>query len=99
MNNDDRRLDNVLWPVFAVLAILMLMTAAMVVFGSIYASTDLVKTMIDGRIISRGIVLFLIVPTIAILTLQDKITGEAAIAALSAIAGYILGGTTAGMSQ
>jgi hypothetical protein len=87
---------SLLWPVFAVLGILMAMTAAMVIFGSMYASTELAKAMIDGRIISRGIVLFLIVPVIAILTIQDKITGEAAVAALSAIAGYILGGTTAG---
>jgi hypothetical protein len=50
--------------------------------------------MIEARIIQRGIVLFLIVPTIALLCLQDKISGEAALAALSAIAGYILGGST-----
>jgi hypothetical protein len=52
--------------------------------------------MIEGRVVSRGIVLFLIVPTIAVLCVQDKITGEAALAALSAIAGYILGGTQPG---
>jgi hypothetical protein len=35
-----------------------------------------------------------VVPAIALLALLDKINGAAAIAALSAIAGYVLGGTT-----
>jgi len=49
--------------------------------------------MIEGRIVARAIVLFLIIPTITILCVYDKISGEAALAALSGIAGYILGGT------
>jgi hypothetical protein len=52
--------------------------------------------MIEGRIISRAIALFLIIPSIALLCLQDKIHGDAALAALSAIAGYILGSSTPG---
>jgi hypothetical protein len=82
-----------LWPVFAVLGVLVLMTSAVVV-GSLFAPPELVKSMIDGRIVSRGIAVFLIVPTIAILCVQERISGEAAVASLSAIAGYILGGTT-----
>ena len=69
------------------------MTCAIVV-GSLFAPPELVKSMIDGRIVSRGIAVFLIVPTIAILCVQERISGEAAVASLSAIAGYILGGTT-----
>ena len=84
-----------IWPVFAVLAILMVMTG-IIVFGSLYTHPDTLKTLVEGRVISRGVVIFLIVPIIAILTIQDKITGEAAVAALSAIAGYILGGVQAG---
>jgi hypothetical protein len=41
-------------------------------------------------------VLFLIIPTITILCVRDKISGEATLAALSAIAGYVLGGAQAG---
>ena len=82
-----------LWPVLAVLGLLVVMTISTVAFGTLFASEATVKTMIEGKIVSRAIVLFLVVPTIAILCVQDRISGEAALAALSAIAGYILGGT------
>jgi len=82
-----------LWPVLAVLGLLVVMTISTVAFGTLFASEATVKTMIEGKIVSRAIVLFLVVPTIAILCVQERITGEAALAALSAIAGYILGGT------
>lgn len=71
-----------------------MMTGTMVI-GSLFAPPELVKAMIDGRIISRGVAIFLIVPTIAILCVQERISGEAAVAALSAIAGYVLGATGA----
>lgn len=83
-----------LWPIFAVLGVLVLLSGS-VVIGALFAPSDTVKSMIDGRIIARGIAIFLIVPTIAILCVQERISGEAAVAALSAIAGYILGGTAA----
>ena len=67
------------------------MTISTVVFGTLYASEATMAKMIEGKIVSRAIVLFLVVPTIAILCVQERITGEAAMAALSAIAGYILG--------
>ena len=93
--NDDNRL---IWATFAMVGVLVAVTGSLV-FGSIFfapGSDAAVKTMIEGRIVSRAIVLFLIVPTIAILCVRDKISGEAALAALSAIAGYILGGTQPG---
>ena len=83
-----------LWPIFAVLAVLVLMAGATVV-GSFFAPVEITKAMVEGHIISRAVVVFLIVPTLAILCVQDKISGEAVVASLSAIAGYILGGTTA----
>lgn len=46
--------------------------------------------LIESRSIGRGLTTFLIVPTIAVLAHTGKVTGEAAIAALSAIAGYML---------
>jgi len=82
-----------LWPVLAVLGLLVVMTTSKEAFGTLFASEQTVKTMNEGKIVSRAIVLFLVVPTIAILCVQDRISGEAALAALSAIAGYILGGT------
>lgn len=90
--------DRLIWAAFAAVAVLVTITG-LVVFGSIFfapGSDATVKQMIEGRIISRALVLFLIVPTIALLCLQDRISGEAALAALSAIAGYILGGSGPG---
>jgi hypothetical protein len=85
-----------IWAAFGLVGLLVLVSGALV-FGSIFyspVSDTAVRSMIEGRIISRAIVLFLIIPTIAILCLEDKISGEATIAALSAITGYILGGAT-----
>lgn len=87
------RHDRLVWAAFGLLVVLIAVTG-LLVFGSIFfapASNDAVKSMIEARGIQKAIVLFLIVPTIAILTVQDKITGEAALAAFSAIAGYVLG--------
>src|SRR4249920_19720 len=92
--NDDR----LIWATFVMVGVLVAVTGVLV-FGAIFYaphSDTTVGKMIEGRIISRAIVLFLIIPMIAILCLQDKISGEAALAALSAIFGYILGGTQAG---
>ena len=79
-------------------AVLVVVTGALVFSSILFApsSDSTIAKMIEGRIISRAIVLILIIPIIAILCVQERITGEAALAALSAIAGYILGGTQAG---
>ena len=90
--------DRLIWAAFAMVAVLVTVTGILV-FGSIFfapGSDATVRQMIEGRIISRAIALFLIVPTIALLCLQDKIHGDAALAALSAIAGYILGSSAPG---
>lgn len=56
---------------------------------------DMIKPMIEGRVISRTNCLFLIVPAVSGLTLLDKVSGDTAAAILSAIAGYILGSSSA----
>ena len=94
--SEDRH-NRMVWAVFGMLLLLVVVSGG-IVFGSIFfspGSDSAVREMIEGRIIARAIVLFMIIPTIAVLCAQDKITGEAALAALSAIAGYILGGTAA----
>jgi hypothetical protein len=90
--------DRLIWATFAMVGVLVAVSG-IVVFGSILyspGSDSAVGKMIEGRIISRAIVLFLIIPTITILCVRDKISGEATLAALSAIAGYVLGGAQAG---
>ena len=49
-----------LWPVLAVLGLLVVMTISTVAFGTLFASEATVKTMIEGKIVSRAIVLFLV---------------------------------------
>lgn len=96
MDNNSNH-DRLLWAAFSMVAVLVAVTG-LLVFGSLFFSpgTDTtVRAMIEGRIVQRSIVLFLVVPTIAILCVQGKISGEAALAALSAIAGYVLGGVSA----
>ena len=88
--------DRLIWTALALLVIIVFVTGG-IVFGSIFfapASNETVRAMIEGRIIQRSVVLFLIIPVITLLAVQDKISGEAALAALSAIAGYILGGVS-----
>jgi len=78
------------------MVVVLVTVTGLLVFGSIFfapGSDKTVQQMIEGRIVARAIVLFLIIPTITILCVYDKISGEAALAALSGIAGYILGGT------
>lgn len=90
--------ERLMWAALGLVVVLVGFTGVLLIGSIFFAphSDNTVQNMIEGRIVSRGIVLFLIVPTIAVLCVQDKITGEAALAALSAIAGYILGGTQPG---
>ena len=82
-----------LWPIFAVLVVLLVMVGV-ITFASLSAPPEITKAMIEQHTISRAVVIFLVVPTIAILCQQERISGEAAVAALSSIAGFILGGAT-----
>ena len=85
-----------IWPVIAVSMGMLLAFVGLVV--ALFAEMprdrvgQIVQTMVETHAVGRGIALFLIVPTIAVLAALDKINGAAAIAALSAIAGYVLGG-------
>jgi hypothetical protein len=83
------------WAVFAVLVVLIVVTFGTTAAGFLVSDHDTARVLVDGRIFSRALVLFLIVPAIAGLCAYDKISGEAALAALAAIAGYILGGNGA----
>jgi hypothetical protein len=94
--NGGRILLAILWPGLALLAVIMVASTAMVVGISVASGAgagDIGKIIGEAHSISRLVALIVIVPVIMMLTLLDKIQGSAAIAALSAIAGYVLGGT------
>jgi hypothetical protein len=95
--NGNRTILRLLWP-----GLLLLLTVIIGCIGIIAVpialhpaeSATYVRSLADGHAIARIVALVVVVPAIALLALLDKINGAAAIAALSAIAGYVLGGTT-----
>jgi hypothetical protein len=98
-DSSGRILLAIMWPGLVLLIVIMLGSVALVL-GVAYAAgkgaTDLGRLLSEAHAITRLVSLLIIVPTIWTLTMQDKVAGSAAIAALSAIAGYVLGGTSAG---
>jgi hypothetical protein len=55
--------------------------------------------MVEDERSGTGRALVVIVPSIGVLTILERVEGSAAVAALSAIAGYILGGPPAGSKR
>ena len=48
-------IDKALWPGLAVLGLLVVMTISTVAFGTLFASDQTVKTMIEGKSVSRAL--------------------------------------------
>lgn len=85
-----------IWAALIFLMLTMVLTlVSVVLWAAPQPILDVIKPMIEGRVISRTICLFLIVPAVSGLTLLDKVSGDTAAAILSAIAGYILGSSSA----
>jgi hypothetical protein len=95
--SDGHRLLQVLaWPAVALLGLIVLVSTALVAVAILSpAGTELGKLMSEAHAISRLVALVVIVPLLGVLAILDKIDGAVAATALSAIAGYVLGGTTA----
>jgi hypothetical protein len=92
--NGHRLLQILAWPAAALLGLIVLVSVALVAVAFLSpAGTELGKLMNEAHAISRLVALVVIVPLLGILTILDKIDGPVAATALSAIAGYVLGGT------
>lgn len=92
-NHTDALLRSLLWVLVCVVVSSVLSIACIVVGVALLPPSEadkIVVALIDRRAIGRGVTLLLIVPSIVLLTVTGKVTGEAAVAALSAIAGYML---------
>lgn len=88
-----------IWALALVLAALMLMVAGGLTAIAIISPPEaehVALALIQNRAVSRGMAILMIVPVITLLALTGRVSGEAAIAALSAIAGYTLATATAG---
>ena len=86
-----------IWSASGFLILLLGMTVglvAVVMWASPGSITDVIRPMIEGRVISRTLALFLIIPSISALALLDKIDGSTAASVLAAIAGYVLGSSS-----
>jgi hypothetical protein len=95
--NGGRILLAMVWPSLVLLVVVMLGSVGLVVgvaFIMGASAGDIGRLIGESHAISRLVALVIIVPAIVTLALLDKISGSATIAALSAIAGYVLGGTT-----
>jgi hypothetical protein len=83
------------WPVAVVFAVIAASGAALIIVAFIEAPSEAVHTLATviarGQVFSRMVALLVIVPAIFGLAIVGKVDGAAAIAALSAIAGYVLG--------
>jgi len=87
----------VVWSALMLVLVLIGMVGTLVailLWANPQGMTEIIKPMIEGRIISRTIVLFLIIPAVSGLALLDKIDGATAASVLSAIAGYVLGSSS-----
>jgi hypothetical protein len=94
--NGGRILRAVAWPVSLLLAAILLTSVGLVLVVAFGGSTDIARLIGEAHAINRLVALILIVPSIVLLAETSKVEGAAAIAALSGIAGYVLGGTSGG---
>jgi ABC-type transport system involved in cytochrome c biogenesis permease subunit len=87
------------WPALALLVIVYILSIAIVAVPFLVApSSEVAQVAIAiarGNGVVRLVALIILVPAIGTLALLDKVNGSAAIAALSAIAGYCFGSTSA----
>jgi archaellum biogenesis protein FlaJ (TadC family) len=86
------------WPCVGLLALVFVSATLIVGVAFFQAPTDAMveisKIVTHGQLLQRAMALLIIVPAIVILAIDDKIQGSAAIAAIAAIAGYVLAGQT-----
>jgi hypothetical protein len=87
------------WPALALLLIIYILSVGFVVVPFVVAPSNEIAQMAlaiaKGNGVVRLVALTILIPAIVILSLLDKVNGSAAIAALSAIAGYCFGSTAA----
>lgn len=88
--NGPRFLQAVAWPALILLGLLVA-TSVSVVVVAFLLPVEYGKLLGETRALTRLVAIVVIVPLIGVLAILDKIEGAATIAALSAIAGYILG--------
>jgi hypothetical protein len=91
--NGARLITAMVWPTIILLGLIMMSSAAIVAAAFFSPAGELGKLLGQAHAISRLVALVIIVPSLVVLTILDKCTGEVAATALSAIAGYILGST------
>jgi hypothetical protein len=98
--NGSRLVVGLAWPVLALVIVILGLSIGLAALPIILSPSEeiarITTVVAEGRAIARVVALIIIVPAICVLSMLDKINGAAAIAALSAIAGYVLGGTTGG---
>jgi hypothetical protein len=84
------------WPVLLLLSLVIVSSIGLVLvafFTQVEPTSSVARMISENRGLMRLMAIVIIAPLIGVLTILDRVEGSAAVAALSAIAGYILGGT------
>jgi hypothetical protein len=95
-DNGKQILRDLAWPTAMLLGLILMSSVGLVVAALFAPANELGKVMAEAHGISRLVALLLVIPSIVGLTILDKVEGSAALAALSAVVGYILGSSTGG---
>jgi hypothetical protein len=82
-----------MWPVLILLALILLLSIGLVAVAFFAPVGEVGKIVGEAHGVTRLVALVVIVPLLGALAILDKIEGPVAAAALSGIAGYVLGQT------
>jgi hypothetical protein len=96
--NGSRALRSIVWPGLILLSMIMISSIGLVAvafLASPQAVGDVAQAVSRSNSIARLAALIIILPSIVTMAILDKIEGAAAMTAIGAIAGYVLGTTTA----
>jgi hypothetical protein len=96
-NNGHKLVLRLSWPILLLLVIILVtsfgLSALPFILSPASELSGITASFAEGHSISRVVTLIVVVPAILMLALRDAELGAAALAALAAIAGYVLGGT------
>jgi hypothetical protein len=95
-DNGKQILRDLMWPVLVLLGLVLVSSIGLVIAAFFAPASDLGRVLGEAHAVSRLVALILVIPSIVALTILDKVEGSAALAALSAVVGYILGSSTGG---
>jgi hypothetical protein len=97
-DNGHRLVVRLSWPILLLLVVILVASFGLAALPFLLSPAEglhnITASFAEGHAISRVVTLIVVVPAILMLAIRDQELGAAALAALSAIAAYVLGATT-----